>query len=71
MEDNLKKARHFPVKIVKLGDDSHDIKYWASLSGIERLQQLEELRQNYNNWKYGRVQGFQRVYRIIKTKDKK
>lgn len=40
MNDNLEKTRRFPVKIVKLGDDSHDIQYWASLSGIERLQQL-------------------------------
>jgi hypothetical protein len=59
------------VKITKLGDNSNDIQYWASLDGVERLRQMEELRKNYNNWKYGTEQGFQSVYRIIKTKKNK
>ena len=66
MEKNIKRSTHFPIKITKIGDDSSDIQYWASLDGIERLRQLEELRKNYNNWKYGIEQGFQRVYRIVK-----
>ena len=65
---NEKKVRFFPVKITKIGDDSSNIKYWASLDGIERLRQLEELRKQYNTWKYGTEQRFQRVYRIVKRK---
>ncbi len=32
----------------------------------DRLKALEEIRQEYNTWKYGPEQGFQRVYQIIK-----
>ena len=60
------KKRRFPVRITKLGDDSSDIDYWISLDEIEGLKQLEELRQQYNTWKYGAEQRFQRVYRIVK-----
>ena len=53
-------------RIVKKREDDSNEKYWSQLSGIERLKELEELRQQYIIWKYGHEQRFQRVYRIIK-----
>ena len=54
------------IKIVKKGEDDSNENYWFQLSGIERLKELEELRQQYIIWKYGAEQRFQRIYRIIK-----
>ena len=46
-----------------------DFAYWQSKSYAERLDALEEIRREYNNWKYTNAeQRFQRVYRIIKLK---
>jgi hypothetical protein len=54
------------VRILKKGEDNSNLKYWLRLSKLERLMELEQLRQQYIKWKYGNQQGFQRVYRIIK-----
>ena len=54
------------VRIAKKGDDEANLMYWLSLSGIERLQELEKIRQEVNQKKYGAQQGLQRVYRIVK-----
>ncbi len=54
------------IRIVKKGDDSHDIIYWLSLSYQERLMGLELLRQEVNQRTYGTESRLQRVYRIIK-----
>ena len=44
-----------------------DFAYWQTKSYAERLQALEEIRREYNNWKYTYAeQRFQRVYRVIK-----
>jgi hypothetical protein len=45
-----------------------DAEYWRSRSYEERLQALEEIRQEYHQWKGDAQSGFQRVYRIIKCK---
>lgn len=53
------------VRIVKKGQDDSNLLYWLSLSGKERMIELEKIRQEINSKKYGTRQGFQRVYRII------
>jgi len=55
------------VRIVKKGEDNSNLLYWISLTGVERLKELEDLREQYNQWRYGTEQGFQRVYRIVKN----
>ncbi len=46
--------------------DSNDFLYWQSRPVEERITALEEIREEYNQWRYGAEQGFQRVYTIIK-----
>lgn len=58
------------VKKYKLGEEPSDLKYWLSQSPYERIKALEEIIKEYNTWKYGTEQRFQRVYRIIKLQDK-
>jgi hypothetical protein len=46
-----------------------DFAYWQTKSYTERLTALEEIRREYNNWKYTDAeQRFQRVYRVVKLK---
>lgn len=54
------------VRIVKKGNDNSNLHYWLSLSYEERLKELETIRQQINQWKYGSRQRFQRVYRVVK-----
>ena len=54
------------VRIYKKGEEPDDLIYWLSRPPIERIRALEEIRQQYNNWKYGTGLEFQRVYRIVK-----
>lgn len=59
-------------KVIKKGnikDLKNDYKYWISRPYIERLKAIEEIRKEYNLWKYGPEQGFQRVFKVI-NKDK-
>ncbi|MEY3241946.1 MAG: hypothetical protein RIR11_3385 [Bacteroidota bacterium] len=56
------------VRIFKKGEEPDDIFYWLSRPPIERIRALEEIRQQYNNWKYGTGLEFQRVYTIVKRK---
>jgi len=52
--------------IVKKGQEIDDIFYWLERLPIERIIALETIRQEYNQWKYGTEQGFQRVYQVVK-----
>jgi len=56
------------MRVIKKNSDeeSDDVFYWLSLTPIQRISALEEIRTEYNLWKYGPVRGFQRVYKIIK-----
>jgi len=55
------------VRITRLEDESgEDLTYWRSQSYYQRLMALEEIRSEYNNWKYGAEQRLQRVYRITR-----
>ncbi|MBC8046004.1 MAG: hypothetical protein H7Y00_04365 [Fimbriimonadaceae bacterium] len=56
------------VRIVKKGEDESNLDYWISLTPIERLRNLETIRQEVIKEKYGTAKGFQRVYKIIKRK---
>jgi hypothetical protein len=42
-----------------------DFAYWQSQSYQARLAALEQIRQEYHQWRYGAEPGLQRVYSII------
>jgi hypothetical protein len=52
----------------KIKDQGNDFLYWQSQPYETRLAVIEQIRTEYNTWKYGAEQGFQRVYKIIKRK---
>ncbi len=55
----------------RLSEQKSDFAFWQSKTYAERLTALEEIRQEYNNWKYTDAEKrFQRVYRIVKLKNK-
>ena len=56
------------LRIFKMGEEPDDVLYWLGRPPIERIIALEEIRKQYNDWKYGSRQEFQRVYKIIKRK---
>ena len=54
------------IKKYKLKEQPNDFTFWQSKSYEERLYELEEIRKEYNSWRYNAEQGLQRVYRIVK-----
>ena len=58
------------IRIIKKNsaEENDDVLYWLSRSPAERISALEEIRKQYNLWKYGPDRGFQRVYTIVKRK---
>lgn len=58
------------VRSGKLEDMGNDFAYWQSRTALERLAAVEMIRQEYNTWKYGPRQGFQRVYRTVKREQR-
>jgi len=58
------------VHKTKLSKKKSDFKYWQSQSVEKRMEALEEIRQEYNSWRYGDQQGFQRVFKIIRPKQR-
>ena len=52
----------------KIAEQGNDFLFWQSQPFENRLIVMEEIRQEYNLWKYGAEQRFQRVYRILKYK---
>lgn len=57
------------VTKTKIGEEKSVFFYWQTKSYAERLAALEEIRREYNNWKYTDAeQRFQRVYRVVKLK---
>jgi len=54
------------VRKLKNFEKNTDFDWWQSKTFIERLIALEQIREEYNIWKYGNKQGFQRVYRVLK-----
>ena len=47
-------------------EQPNDFKFWQSKTYEERLEALEQIRKEYNSWRYDAEQGLQRVYRIVK-----
>lgn len=56
------------IRVYKKGEEPDDVLYWLSRPPIERIQALEEIRKQYNDWKYGPGHEFQRVYKLVKRK---
>jgi hypothetical protein len=54
------------IKKYKFNEQPNDFAFWQSKSFEERLATLEQIRKEYNSWRYDAEQGFQRVYRIVK-----
>jgi len=54
------------VTKARLGQEPKDNLYWRTQPYQARLAALEQIRQEYNQWKYHAQPGFQRVYSIIK-----
>ncbi len=50
---------------IKLKEQKNDFAYWQTQSYQKRLETLENIRQEYHQWKYLNVQSrLQRVYTI-------
>ncbi|MDQ3800574.1 MAG: hypothetical protein M3384_14080 [Acidobacteriota bacterium] len=58
------------VRKGKLKEQGNDFEFWQTQPYEVRLATVEQIRQEYNAWKYGSEQGFQRVYRVIKRTEK-
>ena len=56
------------VKKYKIDEQPGDFSFWKKKSYEERIEALEQIRKEYNSWRYDAEQGFQRVYRVIKQK---
>lgn len=54
------------IKKYKIYEQPNDFAYWQSKTYEDRLEALEQIRKEYNSWRYNAEQGFQRVYRIVK-----
>ena len=61
-----KLAMQKKVVKLKLHDKQSDLSYWQSQSYQERLSQLEQIRQEYHQWKYNAEPRLQRVYKVVK-----
>lgn len=65
------KARTIENVVTKISFDKQksDFAYWQTKSFAERFAALEEIREEYNNWKYTDAERrFQRVCRIVMPK---
>ncbi len=57
------------VPKVKLGEQKSDFAYWQSQPPSARLEALEQIRQEYHRWKYGKEPRMQKVVTIIRIKN--
>ncbi len=66
--DQTPKQRQMALVYRKLRIDEQgsDFAYWQSRPPIERLEALEQIREEYHLWKYGQEPRLQRVYTIVK-----
>ena len=54
------------IKKYNIGEQPNDFAFWQTRPIEERIDALEEIRSEYNAWRYKDAeQGFQRVLRII------
>jgi hypothetical protein len=54
------------VKKMHLNEAKNDAAYWRTRSYQERLQALDEIREEYHHWRADAQLRFQRVYKVIK-----
>ena len=54
------------VRKVRFSDAKSDATDWRTLSYQERIEALEQIREEYHRWKADAQPGFQRVYSIVK-----
>lgn len=55
------------IKKINIKEQKSDFNYWQQQPYPKRLEALEEIRQQYNQYKYNNVQPrLQRVYTIVK-----
>ena len=65
---NFDKIDKTIVRKGKMKEQGNDFIFWQSQPFEIRLATIEQIRNEFNTWKYGVEQGFQRVYRVIKRK---
>jgi hypothetical protein len=51
---------------IDIRERKNDFEYWQTQTPETRLAVLEEIRNEYNQWKYGAEPRLQRVYKIVK-----
>lgn len=54
------------VTKLPLTEKSGDLRYWRTQPYEARIHALEEIRSEYNEWRYGAQTRLQRVYSIVK-----
>lgn len=54
------------MKKYKISNQPSDLPFWQSKSYEERLEALEQIREEYNLWRYNAEQRLQRIYKIVK-----
>jgi hypothetical protein len=54
------------VKKLHLNDVKDDSAYWRTRPYQERIEALEQIREEYHLWRADAQSGFQRVYSIVK-----
>lgn len=54
------------IRVFKMGEEPDDVFFWLEKTPLERLQALESIRHQYNNWKYGPQSGDARVERVFR-----
>ena len=56
------------VNKYKFGEEPKDLSFWKSKSYQERIDALEQIHQEYNQWRYPTQPRIQKVYKIVKLK---
>ena len=64
--DKFTKVDRNVIRKVNINENKNDFDFWQNQPFEFRLETLEIIREEYNRWKYGSQQRFQRVYSIIK-----
>lgn len=65
---SLDKVDKSYMRIISILENKSDFEYWQSQPYEIRLTVLEQIRTEYNKWKYDTEQGFQRIYTITQSK---
>ncbi|MEL4895268.1 hypothetical protein [Crocosphaera sp. Alani8] len=56
------------IKKINQKNQTSDFKYWQSQPPVKRLEALEEIRQDYHQYRYNAEPRLQIIYTIIKRK---